>query len=62
MKILHKIINSLNDSGALEKERHFNSVSEHMWKTIRQIVEQVAYHLLTKEPASAGANNLFLPF
>ena len=52
MKLLRKVINSFTDVTALEKERHFNFVSGYIWKTITQMVEQAAYHLLTKSPGA----------
>jgi hypothetical protein len=36
----------------MEKERHYNFVSQHIWKQITQLVEQAAFHLLTKVPTA----------
>jgi hypothetical protein len=48
LKLLQKIINSFNDVSMLEKERHYKLVSEHIWITITQLVEQAACHQLTQ--------------
>ncbi len=52
MKLLRKIINSFPDTTSMEKERHYNFVSQHIWKQITQLVEQAAFHLLTKVPTA----------
>jgi len=48
LKLLQKILNSFNDVSILEKERNYNLVSEHIWSTLTQLVEQAACHQLTK--------------
>ena len=48
LKLLRKIINSFHGPSILEKERHYNNVSDHIWKTVIQLVEQAAYILRTK--------------
>jgi hypothetical protein len=50
MKLLRKIINLFPDTMEMEKEQHYNFVSQHIWKQITQLVEQAAYHELTKVP------------
>jgi hypothetical protein len=45
MKLLRKIISSFADATTNEKERHYTFISEYIWKTITQLVEQAAYHL-----------------
>jgi len=52
MKLLKKIIYSFSDITAAEKEKHYHTVSKHIWETISQLVEQAAYHLLTKREKS----------
>ncbi|MFO0446634.1 MAG: hypothetical protein ACK51L_03100, partial [bacterium] len=47
LRLLRKMINSFSDVTVLEKERHFNNVSNYIWTTVSQLVEQVAYDLLT---------------
>jgi hypothetical protein len=47
LKLLQKMIHSFSDVTVLEKERHFNNVSNYIWTTVSQLVEQVAYDLLT---------------
>ncbi len=48
LKLLRKIVNSFSDVTIMEKERHYNNVSNYIWTTVSQLVEQVAYDLLTK--------------
>jgi len=48
LKLLRKIIISFNDVTMLEKEKHYKLVSEHIWITVTQLVEQAACHELTK--------------
>jgi hypothetical protein len=48
MKLLRKVIMSFPDATATEKERHYSFVSEYIWKQITRLVEQAAYHELTK--------------
>ncbi len=45
MKLLRKIISSFPDATMIEKERHYIFISEYIWETITQLVEQAAYHL-----------------
>ena len=52
MKLLKKIIYSFSDITAADKEKHYHTVSKHIWETISQLVEQAAYHLLTKREKS----------
>jgi hypothetical protein len=54
MKLLKKIIHSFSDVLTLEKERHCQNISGHIWETITQLVEQAVFDLLTKSILSKG--------
>ncbi len=56
MKLLKKIIHSFSDVLTLEKERHCQNISGHIWETITQLVEQAVFDLLTKSILSKGQN------
>jgi hypothetical protein len=53
---MKKIIHSFSDVSTLEKERHYQNVSGHIWEKITQLVEQAAFDLLTKSTLSKGQN------
>jgi hypothetical protein len=60
LKLIRKIINSFPDVTALEKEKHFNNVSNYIWKLVTQMMEQAAYDILTKEPKTTVADNIVI--
>jgi hypothetical protein len=60
LKLIQKVVNSFLDVTSLEKEKHFNNVSNYIWKLVTQMVEQAAYDILTKEPETAAADNIVI--
>jgi hypothetical protein len=46
-KLFHHIIMSLPDVTMEEKQRHFSNIHGYSWCAISQLVQQVAYQLLT---------------
>jgi len=50
LRLVRKIINSFPDATVIEKERHFNNVSDYIWKIVTQMIEQAAYSKLTNRP------------
>ncbi len=48
-KLLHKIIYSFTDASREEKQKHYDAVNLHIWRTISRYTQQVAYKKLTNE-------------
>jgi hypothetical protein len=48
--LLQRIIMSFSDASIEEKQKHYNFVYTYIWRTISDLVQQVAYQLLTKAP------------
>ena len=53
---------SFPDISTEDKLRHFNNINGYIWRTISQLVQQVAYQLLTNstDAASEKENEVFV--
>jgi hypothetical protein len=60
-KLLHRIVMSLPDVTTDEKQRHFNNIHAYIWRTISQLVQQVAYQLLTNDTTTSEQEELTVP-
>jgi len=54
--LMYRIIMSFPDVTMGEKQRHYNTISGYVWRTISQLVQQVAYQLLTGDNTTVSEN------